>query len=148
MKVFKRRFVVRLSATASTLIHTASERAKPTETGGLLLGWWEANTIVIADAVEVVDSGATHASWTRRESTAQEALDRALAASDNSNIGYVGDWHCHPAAVGASLTDLQSLAHSSAEYQMPLALVVRQADGLVRVYVGDRGRVRSANVTS
>lgn len=147
-KVLKRGVTVRLSETASALIQTASERAKRAETGGLLLGWWEKNTIVIADALEVFDSSATAASWTRRQSNSQKALDAALTASANANIGYVGDWHCHPAPVGASDTDLQSLARSSTEYPSPLALVVRQADGLLRVYVGDQGRLRTVRVTS
>ena len=57
------------------------------------------------------------------------ALDVAIAATIDANIGYPGDRRCHPAPVGGSDTGLQSLARSWAKYPIPMALVVRQVNG-------------------
>ncbi|MDO3175907.1 Mov34/MPN/PAD-1 family protein [Mycobacteroides abscessus] len=138
-KLLKRQVTVRLHEAAVALIQESAVRAAPAETGGILLGWWEAGTIVIDAAVEVVDDSATGNSWTRREAAAQNALDAALNEAKNRDLGYVGDWHCHPAPVGASRTDLKSLSRSSVQYQNPLALLVRLPDSTVRVYAADHG---------
>jgi integrative and conjugative element protein (TIGR02256 family) len=140
-KLLKRKVAVRVHDAAVAVIQEAAERAAPTETGGILLGWWEDGMIMIDGAVEVVDQSATGTSWTRRQTEAQHLLDSATSNSDNTNLGYVGDWHCHPALVGASSTDLHSLARSSAQYEKPLALIVRLSDATVRVYAADRGKL-------
>ena len=140
-KLLKPKVAVRVNEAAMALIQDAADRAAPTETGGILLGWWENGMIVIDGAAEVVDRSATGTSWVRREVEAQNALDAALAESINPELGYVGDWHSHPAPVGASSTDLRSLARSSLQYETPLALVIRLSDATVRIYAANRGKV-------
>lgn len=146
-KILRKRVTVRVYARAVATIHAASEHAAHNETGGILLGWWEDGAIVIDSALEVVDKTATGTSWTRREAAAQSALDSALRRSENENLGYVGDWHCHPAPVGASPTDLRSLTRSSIHYVNPLALIVRQSDQRMNVYAAERGKVVNVKVT-
>src|SRR4029450_870181 len=86
-------------ATAADLIARRARQAAPNETGGLLLGWWEGTAVVVAHAVEVPDPDATSSRWTRHEDTAQAALDAALPDPSHPWLGYVGDWHSHPAPV-------------------------------------------------
>src|SRR4029450_6291089 len=92
-------------ATAADLIARRARQAAPNETGGLLLGWWEGTAVVVAHAVEVPDPDATSSRWTRHEDTAQAALDAALPDPSHPWLGYVGDWHSHPAPVDCSTTD-------------------------------------------
>ncbi|MBU8830555.1 Mov34/MPN/PAD-1 family protein [Mycolicibacterium goodii] len=139
-KLRKRKVAIQVGEAAAALIQEAAERATPTETGGILLGWWENGMIVIDSAIEVIDKSATGTSWVRREAQAQTALVAALAESQNPHVGYVGDWHCHPAPVGASRTDLRSLARSSLQYENPLVLIVRLSDATLRVHAAERGR--------
>ncbi|WP_425296513.1 Mov34/MPN/PAD-1 family protein [Nocardia cyriacigeorgica] len=133
--------VVRISKATVSKMHAAAEQATPKETGGLLLGWWEDGSIVIDEMIEVVDMSATGRNWTRREMEAQHALDTLLGSDVGSRLGYVGDWHSHPAPVGASRTDLRSLTRSSLQYKEPLALAIRLADNTVRVYVAKQGKL-------
>lgn len=147
-KVFKRQVVIRINDSAMTTINTASEGSAPNETGGLLLGWWEDGTIVIADAVEVVDTAASGTSWIRRETLAQTTLNRFLANRQNDRLGYVGDWHSHPAPVGASGTDLTSLSRASLQYERPLAMVVRLSDGSTDVRAAGKGKLLNVHIAS
>lgn len=140
-RIYKRPVVIRIGDAAVTTINTASERSAPYETGGLLLGWWEEGSIVIADALEVVDTAATASSWSRREAHAQTTLDRFLADNESDHLGYVGDWHSHPAPIGASGTDLASLARASLQYERPLALVVRLPNGSTDTRAAVHGRL-------
>jgi len=147
-RISNRPVVIRIADAAVTTINAASERSAPYETGGLLLGWWEADSIVIADALEVVDAAATTSSWSRREAHAQTTLDRFLADNDSGHLGYVGDWHSHPAPVGASGTDLASLARASLQYEHPLALVVRLPNGSTDTRAAVNGRLVKVYILS
>lgn len=139
---------IRVSRSASKRIHSAARRADPRETGGLLLGWWQDGSIVIDSVIVLADNGATGTSWTRYEDQAQERLDTVLDVNRDPYLGYVGDWHSHPAPVGASHTDLRSLTRSSKQYQHPLALVIRLSDGTLRPYVAKRGKLKPAYLAS
>jgi integrative and conjugative element protein (TIGR02256 family) len=107
---------VTVAATAADLIAKRACKAAPNETGGLLLGWWEGTAVVVAHAVEVQDPDATSSRWTRHENTAQAALDAALPDPTHPWLGYVGDWHSHPAPVDPSTTDELSLRYASRQY--------------------------------
>lgn len=147
-RALMRQTVIRFSDAAMTAVSIASERSAPNETGGLLLGWWESGTIVVADAVEVVDTKATGTSWTRRETPAQATLNRFLAHRANDPLGYVGDWHSHPDLVGASQTDLASLCRASLQFEQPLALVVRLPDGSADVRAAGKGKLLAAHIAN
>ncbi|MBX4170293.1 Mov34/MPN/PAD-1 family protein [Rhodococcus sp. DMU2021] len=147
-KLLKRPMIIQVSRAAARKMHSAAELAAPKETGGLLLGWWEHDSIVIDTVIVLADSAATETSWTRREAEAQKRLDALLEASRDQLLGYVGDWHSHPAPVGASSTDLQSLTCSSKQYQEPLVLMVRLSDGTLRPYVAKRGKLCTARLAS
>lgn len=132
---------------AARVITAAAAAAAPRETGGLLVGWWEPQRIVVAHALEVPDPDAGPHGWTRQERAAQCALDAALRKCEHPWLGYVGDWHSHPAPRGASPTDLCSIRRASRQYRHPLLLLVHRADGLLEAQVAARGRLRAADLT-
>jgi proteasome lid subunit RPN8/RPN11 len=135
---------VDVHADVTTLIAAAAASAHPRETGGLLLGWWDGGRVAVRHAVEVPDPCATTSSWSRDELRAQAALDTALVEYQHPWLGYVGDWHSHPSACGASGQDLVSIRRASRQYQQPLVLLIRRADGVVETIGACRGRRRQA----
>lgn len=124
-------------------ITAAAGRAAPLEAGGLLLGWWDSGRVIVRSAVEVVDPDASGTSWIRRESFAQQALDRAITALGHPWMGYVGDWHSHPAPCGASAQDLKSIRSASRAYSQPLLLIVHRCDDVLDVRAARRGRLQT-----
>jgi proteasome lid subunit RPN8/RPN11 len=112
---------------AQERIKAASLAAMPNETGGLLLGYFTETGIVVEDAIEVVDPSATPSRYTRRGNSAQKALDEATKGAP-SHMGYVGDWHSHPAPVDASNLDLRTAVRDAEEMGTPLALIVASVD--------------------
>jgi len=145
--MFRRKVKISIEQSAKTRIHGIAEAAAPNETGGILLGWWTKNGIVVESAIEVHDPAATGTSWARHEDTAQAALHAELGRLDHPWLGYVGDWHSHPATVGASGVDLASLVRASRQYKSPLALVVHQPGGQFDVRVAKQGNVRRVELT-
>ncbi|MFB8125942.1 Mov34/MPN/PAD-1 family protein [Streptomyces bacillaris] len=137
----RRRVEVILHTDVSALIRCAAAAAEGTETGGLLLGWWDAGTIVARHAVEVIDPEATPVSWTRDEGRAQQALDEALADLNHPWLGYIGDWHTHPASCGPSGKDEHSIRRASHEYDQPLLLLVHRADDEIEARVAHQGKI-------
>ena len=128
---------------AVDVVSAAAAAAHPRETGGLLLGWWDANRVVVRYAVVVIDATATATSWSREQTHAQAALDSALAEHQHPWLGYVGDWHSHPAHCGPSRQDLASIRRASRQYTQPLILVVHRFDGVLHHLAAHRGRVRT-----
>jgi integrative and conjugative element protein (TIGR02256 family) len=116
--------------------------AHPLETGGLLLGWWERQVPIIFSAVEVKDPHATRRCWTRDERRAQEALEQVQRLG--KHIGYIGDWHSHPADVGPSGSDLRELRRVSRQYGDPITLAVVRHGGPVDVRLALAGRLTTA----
>jgi integrative and conjugative element protein (TIGR02256 family) len=129
---------------AMTLITAAATAARPRETGGLLLGWWDRGQVAVRHAVEVPDPHATADSWSRDELRAQTALDATLAEHEHPWLGYVGDWHSHPSACSASAQDLESIRRASRQYDQPLVLLIHRSDDVIETIGAHRGRQRQA----
>jgi proteasome lid subunit RPN8/RPN11 len=127
--------VLRVATEATSTIAAAAAAAHPRETGGVLLGWWLEGCIIVHLAVEVPDPDATQASWVRDHDTAQVALHEALGDQGHPWLGYVGDWHSHPADGGASGQDLTSIQDAANQYDQPLVILVHRADCLVEAVV-------------
>lgn len=134
-----RKTLAEVHADAVTTISDLASTSHPKETGGLLLGWWANGRVVIRYAIEVADPNATVNSWSRDERSAQAALDTALAEQEHPWLGYVGDWHSHPAGHGTSSQDLMSIRRASIAYEQPLVLIVHRTDGLIEITVAHRG---------
>lgn len=144
----KRKVSIRVRAAASAKLHAAAEQAAPRETGGMLLGWWNKGSVVIEDIAVVEDTNATTHSWVRNEDKAQLTLNQIKGEYASAPIGYVGDWHCHPADVGASGTDIQSLKAASTQYRLPVVLIVRKPHDQLDFHVAQKGKILRAGVTS
>ncbi len=132
-----------LHAEVSSSITAAAAAANEVETGGLLLGWWEAGNIVARYAIEVADPDATTSSWTRDEERAQQALEGALFDLSHPWLGYIGDWHTHPARCGPSNQDEDSIRQASRGYEQPLLLLVHRADDQIEARVAHQGYIRT-----
>ena len=140
-----------LSGPALAELGTAAEAARPDETGGLLLGWWEtrdaAEVIVVRHAIELPDKQATPTSWVRRPNTARIALSQALTTLSHPLLGYVGDWHSHPETCAASARDRASLLRTSLQYEHPVLLLVHMPDGEIDMTAAHAGEPRPARQT-
>jgi hypothetical protein len=103
----------------------AAGRAPQRETGGILLGGRLSEGIRVTAMFEVPDHQAGHAAYRRRHGPAEVMLQEALESlPDGSPVGYVGEWHVHPAPVGPSWVDLREVRRISKKAGGPVALVV------------------------
>lgn len=135
---------VRLTGPVLSEIRAAASASEPRETGGLLLGWWDANdTIVVRHAIEVPDRLATRTSWVRRPRLARAALSEALTALSHPLLGYVGDWHSHPLPCPASQRDQASLARTSLQYPQPVVLLIQLPGDDIDLRAAQGGKPRS-----
>ena len=116
-----------MSESAIDAISVAADRAHPIETGGILAGvrgrkgrpW-------ITHAVEVPNEEAASSSGYMLPAGARPAAVEELRSVD-TRIGYLGDWHSHPADAGPSPKDLRaskSLASDSEETQADTILMI------------------------
>ena len=142
MRPSRRIITAQLHADAVHVIEAAASTAHPRETGGLLLGWWRptSRTVVVRDAAEVIDPDATTSSWARQERLAQQVLQTVLDDWRHPWLGYVGDWHSHPAAVGPSRQDERSIRRASRQFTMPILLAVRRLDGRLDCRGAEKGK--------
>lgn len=116
---------VRIGRAALADATTTASAAMPTETGGILLGWREPDAIVVTRLVEVVDPDASHTTYTRSHAAAEAALQEALANAPSVDlVGYVGEWHVHPALQGPSRQDRRELRAVARRSPHAVALVV------------------------
>lgn len=95
------------------------------ETGGILLGWRHATGVHVEQALEVPDRQAGHTWYRRRHAPAEAALAAILdQLPEGSDLGYVGEWHTHPAPVGPSFCDRRELRRISGKTTNEVALLV------------------------
>jgi hypothetical protein len=103
----------------------AAGRDRLNETGGILLGWRIVGGLYVAHVVEVPDAQVHHASYRRRHREAQKALQQVLAElPSDTPVGYVGEWHTHPAPVGPSCSDRRELKRFSRSAGGPIGMIV------------------------
>jgi hypothetical protein len=113
----------------------ASERL-PKETGGILIGYRESNTVKVNMFVEVPDEKAGRYSYIRRHATAEAALGEVLRSKPAlSPMGYVGEWHTHPGSVGASRQDLQEVSLVAKHALGVIAFIVLTFDMTLNTWV-------------
>jgi proteasome lid subunit RPN8/RPN11 len=117
-----------LSETAARIIVESAKRAHPHETGGVLVGVLVHGVPWITSVIEV-PPGSPRASTYQLPSDARPCAV-AQERIKEPRVGYLGDWHSHPADVGASPTDaaaLMSLARNrDAHSPHPLLIVARR----------------------
>lgn len=139
---------LQLSTTALANGSDLARAALPRETGGILVGWQEGDTVVVTDVLPVTDKRASGHHYNRNHKRAQRVLDQHRKRIADENIGYVGEWHSHPAPQPPSHVDLNSLADLTQVTDQTVALVVFAVhpDGAVSP-VGAAGRRQGRTVT-
>jgi hypothetical protein len=128
--------------------HHATRRALeawPSETGGILLGWHDGETMVVSDALQVDDPEASPHGYMRNDGTAQHALDAFLSGSSDPRVGYIGEWHSHPSPQPPSHIDYTTLRELAldTDYQVALAVFSVDADRSVTAHLATATRTGS-----
>jgi JAB domain-containing protein similar to deubiquitination enzymes len=118
---------------AKVLLIRASVGSHPLETGGILAGVLVNGRPWVTHAKEIPSQTPNHTTYVLPAGETSNAIE-VLRRSD-SRVGYLGDWHSHPADVGASQLDLRTLKLSAinGDVRAPLLVIVRRqtAEGYV-----------------
>lgn len=115
--------VVTIGSTALASMHEAGTSGLPRETGGILLGFRAADAVVVTRALVVHDTRSTDHHYVRNEVHAKLALATARTLSPPV-IGYVGEWHTHPADQPPSSTDVATITDVASGHTDTVALLV------------------------
>lgn len=136
--------VVVVTEKALQNMRKAGRRALPRETGGIVLGFRLDDQVVITRALLVPDLASTGHEYELRTAAATAQL-LVVRAQLPEVVGYVGDWHTHPADVPPSRTDIASLKAAARKATDVLALLVVSFRGAEAANVYARLGRRSAD---
>lgn len=121
-------YLVSVAQGALTLASRHARDGLPKEVGGILVGWREgADVIVVQDLLLVPHDSPSHFRYDRDHPPADELLQQHLAQAANPHLGYVGEWHSHPAPQPPSNMDLSTIRSIAARLAQPIALIVLMA---------------------
>lgn len=124
-----------LSEDARRTIIAAAERAHPNETGGVLVGVLNRRRPWITEAIEL-PSPASNGTCYLLDGEARRAAVEA-AQTQVPAVGYLGEWHSHPADVGPSTTDLATMKRLANDpdsgRRRPLLLIARRTGTTYRL---------------
>ena len=112
-----------ITATALDAAITDGLAGLPQETGGILLGFRTPHMVVVTRTLTVPDPHSSRYSYRRHRRRAQAQMAAAGFAATPA-IGYVGEWHTHPADCPPSRTDIQALTATAKLATAPVALIV------------------------
>ena len=115
-----------ISEDAKELLIRASATSHPTETGGILAGVLVNGRPWVTHAKEIPSKARNHSNYVLPAGETSRGVE-SLRGSDY-RVGYLGDWHSHPANIGASPLDIRTLKQSarSGDIRTPLLIVVRR----------------------
>jgi integrative and conjugative element protein (TIGR02256 family) len=119
--------LVSVSQYALTLAGRHAYEGLPREVGGILVGWREGGVIIVHDFLLVGDGSSTGYRYDRNHQVAQNILATRLSRTEDHRLGYVGEWHSHPAPQPPSTTDLRALRAIARTIDGPVALIVLAA---------------------
>jgi integrative and conjugative element protein (TIGR02256 family) len=124
-----------ITGTALDAAITDGLAALPQETGGILLGFRTPDLVVVTRALTVPDPRSSRHSYRRHRRRAQAQM-AAVGINETPGIGYVGEWHTHPADCPPSRIDIRALTATARLTTTPVALIVlaHRADQSVAVH--------------
>jgi proteasome lid subunit RPN8/RPN11 len=105
----------------------AAKASHPDETGGILLGVYAGGVPWVTRTVEIPTKERGPRRFLIPAGRTTSLVKQAR--EDDPRLGYLGDWHSHPADVGPSKTDLMSLGLVSVRHPRqpnPTLVVVRR----------------------
>jgi len=129
---------IAISRSQVEALEALATSALPNEAGGILLGWRMSGCIHVYKALEVPDRAAGRASYLRKHDVAEAVLQAELIhVAGNPAVGYVGEWHSHPAALPPSSQDERELRDIArlAGGAVTMIVVVRGAGACWQLYV-------------
>jgi len=121
-----------LSEHAAEEIRTRAAASHPCETGGILAGVRVGSRPWVTHAIEIRWQQSSRSRYAIPEGATRRAIED-IRASDK-RIGYLGDWHSHPADFGPSSRDavrmMRTAGDPRATCRHPLLLIaLRTVDG-------------------
>ncbi len=133
-----------ISEKAIALINEAARGAHPKETGGIILGVYVKDRPWVTHSVEI-QSAEPSPNFYRLPSNVRPRVVDQIRRID-SRLGYLGEWHSHPANVGPSLKDKLSITrialNSKAGCPHPLLIVAKQNSSGYEIDITEWGRWR------
>lgn len=121
-------YLVSVAQGALTLGSRHAREGLPKEVGGVLVGWREgSHVIVVQDMLLVPYDGLSRIRYDREHAPAERLLQQHLAQADNPQLGYVGEWHSHPAPQPPSSLDVSTIRNIAGRLAEPIALIVLMA---------------------
>ncbi|TWS22794.1 hypothetical protein FK268_17450 [Tsukamurella sputi] len=119
--------ILLLSESAQATMLGAAATAHPNETGGILIGvHTDGGDPWVTCAMEIATNDRGRRHYKIPPGITQPSVHAARRT--DPRVGYLGDWHSHPADVGPSPTDLATLAMYSIKHPRipnPTLIVVR-----------------------
>jgi len=135
--VSKGKLVLLLEASPLKVVQRVSSTAFPNEGGGILIGYRTLREVVVTHALEVPDHRADGRRYLRRRAPAQRVLDDLMSREPSSSLlGWVGEFHSHPADQPASQTDLLALRRDAVADGRPVALLIAARSGAAWRFFG------------
>lgn len=121
-----------LSESAGATIKQSAASTHPRETGGVLLGvYTTAGRPWVCQAVVIPSRKSTPTYYDVVAGARPEAVEAARV--HDMRLGYLGDWHSHPADVGPSAVDRATMqrigADPDAHCAHPLLIIARRDAG-------------------
>lgn len=111
-----------------TLASRQAREGFPGEVGGILVGWREGDHVVLVhDLLIVADQRRDLHRYDREHRPAEDTLRSYLEHAADARLGYVGEWHSHPAPLPPSALDLKTIKTIASSLLAPVALVVLMA---------------------
>lgn len=118
---------IKISESALEVIRRASAESWPTETGGILVGVETSEVMWVTKAIEVASTNRGTHSY-RLPADVTPGLIEAARTVD-ARLGYLGDWHSHPALMHASSTDRRTMQRLARIFRRPQILLVAMPIG-------------------
>ena len=115
---------ISVAESALTLASRHARENLPREVGGIIVGWREDRVVVAHDLLLIPDNRSTGNRYDRTHWLANQRLKEFMSRAQDRRLGYVGEWHSHPAPQPPSPTDLRAIRAVARDVHAPVVLVV------------------------
>lgn len=123
-----RRWRIWMSEEAAEAIGSAARDDHPVEVGGVLVGVRVGRRPWVTEAIAVPSEHQTPTYYELPAGARHAAVDAARQRDER--LGYIGDWHAHPADVGASPKDVDTMRRLASDRDAgcarPVLLIARR----------------------